>query len=348
MANLFQHQEPPGAGTPPLPRFAGFELLGPACYGGMGEVLLARRIGENTLLALKRLSPELAGTPEQRRLFIQEMAIANRLKHPHVVPVLEAGFSDEQLWLSMPWIGGGDLRALRIACGPAPLPAVLHVLRAVAQALDYLHQLEPPLIHADISPGNILADRDGHIWLADFGVARALGAAGKIRGKAGYLAPELSSGGRPTPGMDIYALGAVAVELIAPDSSPGEGSAGQRLEVIRDRFPGICALLEKMLDADPARRLPDGAAVLRELDLSPRASSGLFEAGRQEFLEWSAPWRARHPAPAPPPEQAESAAGRKMESASNTGAWTWGWIAAAALATGVLWLELWLNPFPPP
>ena len=162
--------------------------------GGMATVYLARDLRHDRPVALKVLRPELAASLGPER-FLQEIRIAARLQHPHILPVHDSGEAAGRLWYTMPYVEGESLRQRIMREGQLPLDQAVRIALQVLSALGYAHA--HGVIHRDIKPENILLEGDEAV-VADFGVARAITAAGEDRltetglalGTPAYMSPE--------------------------------------------------------------------------------------------------------------------------------------------------------------
>ena len=209
--------------------------------GGMANVYVAHDVRHERAVAVKVLRPELGVLLGAER-FLREIRVVARLQHPHILPVHDSGEAEGALYYVMPYVDGDSLRdrlhkerllsiaeAVRIACD-------------VADALDLAHRRG--VIHRDIKPGNILF-LDGHAVVADFGIARAVYAAGGEMwetitdsgvavGTPAYMSPEQSIGaGNLDARADIYSLGCVLYEMLVGEP-PFIGPGGELL--IAKRF----------------------------------------------------------------------------------------------------------------
>ncbi|WP_333619219.1 PASTA domain-containing protein [Dietzia sp.] len=214
-----------------------YRLEAPIADGGMSTVFLATDTRLDRHVALKLLSPSLAGDRSfVDRLELEAKSVA-RLSHPGVVQVFDHGFDRGQAFLVMELVPGGTLREILDERGPMPPHVVLSVLRPVLGALDEAHN--NGLIHRDIKPENILVSTSNSVKLADFGLVRAVAESRStsqnvVMGTAAYLAPEQIATGETDPRSDLYSLGIVAFELLT-GRVPFQGdtpvaTAYQRLE----------------------------------------------------------------------------------------------------------------------
>ena len=145
--------------------------------GGMATVYLARDLKHDRSVALKVLHPELAATLGPAR-FLQEIQVTARLQHPHILPLIDSGEANGLVYYLMPYVEGESLRDRLRREKQLSLEDALRVSREVALALDYAHRQS--VVHRDIKPENILLS-DNQALVADFGVARAVEAAGGER-----------------------------------------------------------------------------------------------------------------------------------------------------------------------
>ena len=167
--------------------------------------------------AIKQLRPELQADSLARNLLAREITVGKSVSHPHLLPVLDSGFSEHQPYLVMPLLAGfsptsTDSREPRLA-----MPQTLWILRQVSQGIAALHQ--HGWIHADIKPANIMIGIDGHATLFDFGLARKMGSEecseqGPFVGTLAYSSPEMIRHTHEINAMtDVYSLGVTAYEL---------------------------------------------------------------------------------------------------------------------------------------
>ncbi|NIM48660.1 MAG: protein kinase, partial [Gemmatimonadales bacterium] len=190
--------------------------------GGMATVYLARESHPNRQVAIKVLDPQLAARLGPER-FLREVDLASNLTHPHIVPIYAAGEAAGLLYYVMPYISGETLRQRITRLVQLPFEDALRLACETASALQYAH--ERNVIHRDIKPENILL-HDDHALVADFGVARAISAAGSdsltetgaTLGTPAYMSPEQVAADRDIDGRtDVYALACVLYEMLSGD-----------------------------------------------------------------------------------------------------------------------------------
>jgi len=222
--------------------------------GGMATVYLARDLKHDRWVAVKILRPDLAAVVGSER-FLREIRITARLNHPHILPLLDSGETDDLLWYVMPYVAGGSLRRLLRPDAPVPIDVALRITEQVAAALDHAHR--HGIVHRDVKPENILLS-EGLAIVSDFGIARAVTAAGPQSltrsgvpiGTPGYMSPEQALGLQELDERsDVYSLACVVYEMLVGATpavlpSPDDQQVGRFLEVPAehrnrlDRLPG--------------------------------------------------------------------------------------------------------------
>ncbi|HEU5041656.1 MAG TPA: protein kinase [Gemmatimonadales bacterium] len=250
-------------------------------YGGMATVYLAHDLRHERQVAIKVLRPQLASVLGADR-FQQEIRLTARLRHPHILPVYDSGEAAGALFYVTPLGEGGSLRQRLAAEGRLPVAEAVRIAREVADALAYAHG--NGVIHRDIKPDNILLE-SGHATVADFGIARALSAAGADRltgaglvlGTPAYMSPEQAAGEQDLDSRsDVYALGAVLYEMLAGEP-PFYGPTLQAvvtavmshtpppLAIGAGITPALAGVVERALAKSPADRFPTAAAFAEAL-----------------------------------------------------------------------------------
>ncbi len=223
--------------------------------GGMATVYRALDLRHGRQVAIKVLRPELAAAVGPDR-FLREISITAKLSHPHILPLLDSGREDGLLFYAMPYVAGGSLRGCMGADLQLDLESIFRIINQVAAALDYAHR--NGVIHRDVKPENILLS-EGQAVVADFGIAKAVSAAGPQTltrtgiplGTPGYMSPEQAMGNVDLDERtDVYSLACVVYELLV-GQTPAIWPSGEdvRLGRLFDAPPAH----RRLLDALPGR-----------------------------------------------------------------------------------------------
>ncbi len=263
--------------------FAGHRIEGVAGRGGMGIVYRATHLALDHVVALKVISPKLAGDARFRRRFADECRHAVQLRHPNVVQIHHAGEEQGLLFVTMDLIEGTDLRGILNRQGDLEIGEAVRIVAEVASALDAAHSAG--LVHRDIKPGNVMiedADGSKRVYLTDFGLARhveatsGVTATGAFVGTLDYVAPEQIMGERVDARADVYSLACVLFELIT--GNPPFGAREDKIEKMyahmRDEPPRLRVMrpdvpaeldlvVERALSKDPAERFPSAGDFAR-------------------------------------------------------------------------------------
>src|SRR3989441_5963389 len=266
--------------------------------GGMALVYLARDVKHERFVALKTLRPEIAIALGRER-FLREIKLAARLQHPNILPVYDSGDAGGTLYYVMPYVEGESLRDRLDREPQLPVDDALQIAREVAEALSYAH--EHDVVHRDIKPENIMLS-GGHAIVADFGIARAVSAAGgdklaqtglPIRSPA-YMPPEQASGsGQVDRRSDIYSLACVLYESLAAQP-PFTGPTAQaimarhsldavpRLKIVRDAIPDdLERVIERALEKVPADRYQTSGEFAKALTTASTGQVSRITAARR-------------------------------------------------------------------
>jgi serine/threonine protein kinase len=245
------------------------ELLG---RGGMAEVFAGQSMGSHGFqkpCAIKRLLPELANDAVFVERLIGEAKLLVGMQHGNVVSVLDLARDGDDVFLVMEFMDGPSVRQLLKARGSRGLPigVATYIVQMAATGLEFAHgRPGGAVIHADISPSNILLTTSGEVRVADFGIARREGnGAGVVEGKWAYMAPEQARGEALTPRSDVFALGVVLYELICGQHPLGRQVTADEREsaplhvipprVVKPSIPaGIEAICMRALAHDPRDR----------------------------------------------------------------------------------------------
>ncbi len=198
--------------------FGGFRIERTLGRGGMGIVYLATELRLDRQVALKVIRADLAGDEDFRARFRSESRTAASVEDPRVVTVFGAGEVDGLLYVAMRYVPGRDLGRMVEADGPLSPDDAARLIAQVADGLDAVHAAG--LVHRDVKPHNVIVDEEGDAHLADFGLAKAMGATsgltatGQVIGTVDYMAPEQIEAERVDARTDVYALGGVLFHAV--------------------------------------------------------------------------------------------------------------------------------------
>ncbi len=278
-------------------------------HGGMATVYQATDTRLDREVALKVMHAELARDEDFVRRFIGEAKSVARLSHQNVVAVYDQGADGPFLYLTMEYVPGRTLKQLLRDSGRFSPATALEIMAGVLDGLAAAHA--SGIVHRDVKPENVLVTADGRIKVADFGLARALSAAGHTRaglliGTVAYVPPEQVTGGTTGPGGDVYSAGVMLFELLT-GRLPFTGDTPLSIayqHVNTDvpapaaMAPGIPPPVDQLVLAatsrDPARRPADAGEFLRAVRqvrngmTEPSGLTGVMGAGVQGLAE--APW----------------------------------------------------------
>lgn len=251
-AGLAQWQPPaPAELAGKFPDFEILELLG---RGGMGAVYKARQKSLDRPVALKILPPEVGQSGGFTERFTREAQALARLNHPHIVTIYDFGQRDGLYFFAMEFVDGPSLRQLIDAKRVSPGEA-LTIVPQICDALQFAH--DHGIVHRDIKPENILLNSKGQVKIADFGLAKLIGAdaaadADRVLGTPQYMAPEqVTTPAEVDHRADIYSLGVVFYQLLTgelPDKFLAAPSTKVAIDVRLDE------VVLRALEHDPSRR----------------------------------------------------------------------------------------------
>jgi predicted Ser/Thr protein kinase len=274
-------------------RLGPFEILSSLGAGGMGEVYRAKDTRLDRQVAIKILSPDVAGNATVRERFEREARAVSQLTHPHICTLFDIGHHDGTDFLVMEYLEGETL-ASRISRGPLSVEEVLEYGVQIADALDNAHR--HGIVHRDLKPGNIMLTRAG-AKLLDFGLAKlsmvkqqplagltsfpteqkSLTQEGTILGTFQYMAPEQLEGTEVDTRTDIFAFGAVLYEMTTGRRAFEGKTKTSLIAAIVDRDPPAIStlqpltppaleyLIRKCLEKDPDRRWQSAADIATQM-----------------------------------------------------------------------------------
>ena len=275
-------------------------LLG---QGGFAAVFRARDDTLHRDVAVKALDLEIAPSRTLAERFLREARTVAQLEHPNIVPIYKVGRQGTALlYIIMRCIDGPSVRQLlsirqRLSVGDSA-----RITRQAADALAYAHSRG--VVHRDVKPDNILLDKQGHVFVTDFGIAKAaeavsaaatsqLTSEGMILGTPQYMSPEQAAGDAVDGRSDIYSLGIVLYHMLA-GAPPFDGPTSASIlakqltatpepigRLRTDVSPELAAILDQMLQKDPGRRHQSAAEVSQALvEVLPTAARGRVKVKR--------------------------------------------------------------------
>ncbi len=274
-----------------LPRVGPYELLRRIGVGGMATVYLARKGGEagfTRIYALKVMHRHLATQQELVSMLMDEAKIAARITHPNVVSTVDLGHADGAYYIALEYVDGVALDQL-LARKPnfRPCSMIIPIAMDALAGLRASHELrgadgEPlELVHRDVTPGNIIVSVDGCASITDFGTAKARARATKtmpgiIKGKVGYVAPEVVFGRAIDPRADIFSMGVLLWNALTGETLYNTDDIAMNIhELVSKPVP---APSEVGLRPSPLFDMPILTALAREPDDRFENAQEMFEA----------------------------------------------------------------------
>jgi tetratricopeptide (TPR) repeat protein len=273
-----------------IPRY---EIRGELGRGGMGVVYRAwdPQLGREVALKVLQAAPDDAAEAHER--FLREAQLSARLSHPNIVAVYDIGEWEGRTYLAMQLVDGATLEKAAL-----DLRTALTAVRDAARALDYAHA--HGIVHRDVKPSNLMLDRQGRLFVTDFGLARRndvptkITLTGVVIGTPSYMSPEQARGGATDGRSDVYSLGSTMYELVTGRTPFTGGDAMSVLlaQILKEPAPPrfhneglpkeVETIVLKAMEKDPGKRYATAGAMADDL---------------QRFLDGQA-IQARRPSPA--------------------------------------------------
>src|SRR5690348_14759247 len=266
----------------------------------MAEVFLAQQRGLEGFdrrVAVKRILPHLADSPDFVKMFLGEAKLAAQLAHPNVVHIYEFGKVEPDYFIAMEFVDGVHAGQIFKHGEKEKIPPTLvaRIGADAAAALHYAHELRGPngklygLVHRDVSPANIMVSFDGIVKLCDFGIAKAAAAGdqltnpGQVKGKYAYMSPEQTIAAPLDGRSDVFSLAIVLWELLAGKYIVTRGDAVEAMRAIRD---GKIDPIDRVAPHVPA---PLAKAVMWALEpkKEKRATAADFAQALEAFIKSS-------------------------------------------------------------
>ncbi|MBI5514353.1 MAG: serine/threonine protein kinase [Deltaproteobacteria bacterium] len=250
----------------------------------MSEVFLAHG-ADGTPVVIKLLSDHLAHDGTYRQLLREEAAMGRALTHPNVIEVLGSGDEDGEPFVVLEYIEGVDLyrlqRALQRTQRRMEAPLACYVVREILAGIAHVHaRLDgrgQPTVHRDVSPSNVFLSRVGEVKVGDFGIAAPSATGTILRGKLGYMAAEVLTGGAVDHRADLFAAGVVLAEVLlgrtlfnTPQDLPQllsqrDAQVEQLVEVLSDHPGALVSVVLRALSRNPSERYQTAEAFRQAL-----------------------------------------------------------------------------------
>ena len=249
--------------------------------GGMSTVYLARDETLERWVAAKVLHREISDQPDQIERFRREARAVAQVSHPNVVAVIDAGEDGGRPYIVFEFVEGETLKQRIDRLGKLPLDEAAAYAIEVGRGLQAAHARR--LVHRDVKPQNVLIDAEGRAKVTDFGIARelettGLTATGRVLGTTDYVSPEQAMGQEVDARSDIYSLGILLFEMITGDVPfKAETLVAVAMKHVNEKMPNVqrqrpevssalAAVIERSTEKKPAKRYPDMAAMLTDLE----------------------------------------------------------------------------------
>jgi serine/threonine protein kinase, bacterial len=245
-----------------------YQVLKPLGQGGMGSTYLAWN--QQKMLVLKEMNAEVINNIKAQELFEREAKILSTLQHPGIPRYQDFFAAAGKRYLAMDLVHGQDLERYVISKGPVTLQQAIEWMLQLCEILTYIHSQQPPLIHRDVKPANLLVSNVGQqIFLIDFGAVKESGSAGSTRiGAPDYMAPEQNQG-KPVTQSDLYALGPTILFLVTGENpSKYLTLTAKGYEFSVKNVPTITPKLAKVIHKISADRVTERYATAAEVAIA--------------------------------------------------------------------------------
>ncbi len=310
--------------TARYPRFGDYRLLHRLAKGGMAEIFLAVDLmapADDQLVVIKLLREELADDREYIAMFLDEERMIRQLDHPNIVKLRDFGSVRGRYFLALEYVWGESLAALTNHCTVQgkqfPASLAIYIGACVAEALEHAHGQRDsagrpaPVIHRDVTLGNVVVSHQGAVKILDFGIAKTAGRltrtrAGRVKGTLSYLAPEQIRSGDASAATDIYQLGVLLYHAtVGRPPIAGDNDAHLMRQILNHALvkpsvynPDYPPILEKVLlkamklrPEERFRNIREFRAVLRHFvadaydDMAPRLAALMAELSGNRHAE---------------------------------------------------------------
>ncbi len=280
-----------------LQRLGPFELLRILGRGGMGTVYEARETGSKTLVAVKALSPQFSFDDRFRNRFEGEIDALMKLEHKNIVRLLSYGQDEGNLFFAMELVDGCSLFQEQKKGQVFHWREIIDIGKQVSAGLRHAH--DRGIIHRDLKPGNLMIDKNRHVKITDFGIAKSFGShsltrEGNVLGTMDYMSPEQARGEVVTARSDLFSLGAVLYALLSGRPPFLQETVEQTFELLLSNRPPVqlhrvatdtplplASLIHRLLEKAPEKRLATAMATGRQLQHVEDAIQGSNDCDTQ-------------------------------------------------------------------
>lgn len=221
-----------------------YQLIEQIDSGGTAYIYKALDIKNNRIVAIKMLKPEYAADSDFVDRFKKEVSASLRLKHANIIRSYDAGKDGDKYYIAMDFIDGKTLKHIININEPLNIKFVVNLAKKICLALEYAHV--KGFIHRDIKPQNIMIDKDGEPYIADFGIAKKINSGEisqggeEVVGSVHYFSPEQARGEYMDKRTDIYSLGIVIYEMLTGKVPfDGESSVEIALMHVNNAIPDV-------------------------------------------------------------------------------------------------------------
>lgn len=252
-------------------------------FGGLSAIYLAQKDDTDMVVLKEAVVPASADVETRSKaeeMFNREAALLVRLDHPNIARVYDHFIDDGRNYLMLEYINGQDLRQHIKQNGPQPENVVLEWALQIADILTYLHKQNPPIIHRDLTPDNLVLKNDGSLHLIDFGAANQFvgTATGTLVGKQAYIAPEQLRG-KACLQSDIYSFGGTMYYLLT-GKDPMPLMMAHPKELLGDISEATDELVAALTAFDKEKRVQSAKDALEKLKAIPESGANLVTGGR--------------------------------------------------------------------
>ena len=252
-----------------------FRILMQLASGGLSAVYLAETPSRELRIIKESVLPSTLGgeaVSKAKELFAREALLLTKLQHPRLSKVYDFFVENRRDYLILEFVPGQSITQLYRQSGRFEERRALEIIRDLALILDYLHELDPPVIHRDVTPDNIVIDEEGHVNLIDFGAANEfLGTAtGTMVGKQAYISPEQFRG-KAIGASDIYALGG-SLYFMLTGQDPEPLSTSHPSELNSDVSPSTDKLVSDCTALESKDRIASASELVGRIEELLRTS----------------------------------------------------------------------------